>query len=255
MNLKLTNETLILIIAPCFWLMSILHIIKKDLRLNLMTSGGKSPFSTSLCAVPALYLVLDMRQSVTLRQMPMKDTFLIVSKSSIFRTLFPRLLNIYTVVYTSWCRSVLRWSSDSRISPLVKETAEPETIATTSWSWRCLETYIDSSILLHTTPVHCLWVSVYSCPYFVAAFSLILHWLPESRILASVLLHTTREGKAEDNRTTTTRVDLALSGHIYIYILESRCILHQSTGSWFWRYLKVIALKGKQHSCFKLERC
>ena len=96
----------------------------------------------------------------------------LVSKSSIFRTLFSRLLKLYTVVYISWCRSVLRWSSDSRISPLVKETTKPETISTTSWSWRCLEIYINSSILMHTTPVYWVWVSVYSCLYFVAASSL-----------------------------------------------------------------------------------
>ena len=99
-----------------------------------------------------------------------------MSKSSIFRTLFPRLLKLYTVVYISWCRSVLRWSSDSRISPLVKETAKPETISTTSWSCRCLKVYINSSISLHTTPVYWVWVSVYRCLYFVAAFSLNLHW-------------------------------------------------------------------------------
>ena len=97
----------------------------------------------------------------------------LVSKSSIFRTLFPRLWKFYTVVYISWCRSVsalIIWFKN--LAFIVNETAKPETISTTSWSWRCLKIYINSSILLHTTPVYWVWVSVYSCLYFVAAFSL-----------------------------------------------------------------------------------
>lgn len=118
------------------------------------------------------------------------EGYILVSKSSIFRTLFPRLLKLYTVVYISWCRSVLRWSSDSRISPLVKETAKPETISTTSWSCRCLKVYINSSISLHTTPVYWVWVSVYRCLYFVAAFSLNLHW---SWLQSCCILHQSTE--------------------------------------------------------------
>ena len=36
------------------------------------------------------------------------EGYFLVSRSSIFRTLFPRLLKLYTVAYISWCRSVLR---------------------------------------------------------------------------------------------------------------------------------------------------
>ena len=36
------------------------------------------------------------------------EGYFLVSKSSIFRTLFPCLLKLYTVAYISWCRSVLR---------------------------------------------------------------------------------------------------------------------------------------------------
>jgi len=73
-------------------------------NLNLVKSGGKSPPCPFPCAVPALYL-----QYWTYLSLSLCDRchwYVSVSKNSIFRTLFPRLFKLYTVVYISWCRSV-----------------------------------------------------------------------------------------------------------------------------------------------------
>ena len=164
------------------FLISIRHMIKKKpprvsetkSRMTWFESRekcGQKP-SQSLPLRGACLVPCTGHTSVCHSATGANEGYVLVPKSAIFRTLFPRLLKLYTIVYISYCRSVLRWSFDSRVSPLVKETAKPETISTTSWSWRCLEIYINSSILLHTTPVYWVWVSVYSCLYFVAAFSL-----------------------------------------------------------------------------------
>ena len=80
-----------------------------------------------------------------------------------------------------------------------------------------------SIILLHSTTVYLVWVSVYSCPYFEASLSLVLHWSPESGISTSVK----ERAMPETISTTTWRWR-----YLKIYLFSESCyILHQSTGS------------------------
>ena len=79
-----------------------LRLNRKWHNLNLLKSEGKSPPSPSPCAVPALYLVLDIRQSVNLRQMP-----LIRFSVEKFKILELCCLVFLNCVYNLWYRSVL----------------------------------------------------------------------------------------------------------------------------------------------------
>jgi len=125
-----------------------------------------------------------------------------VSKSSIFRTLFPRLFKRYTVVYISCCRSVLFYIdhlNQESFLQLKKQQSrrqfpQPRGVGAV---WKYI---LFSRISLHTTPVYWVWVAVYRCRYFEASFSLILHWSPESRIFASV-----KERARPETVFTTTR--------------------------------------------------
>lgn len=129
-----------------------------------------------------------------------------VSKSSIFRSLFSRLIKLSTVVYISWCRSVSFYvdhlNQQRQKQQSWRQSPQPRGVGAV---WK----YIFSRILLHTTPVYWVWVAVYSCPYFEASFSLISHRSPESRI--SVCL-SERKSKARDN--FHNHVELVMSGNI-----------------------------------------
>ena len=74
-----------------------------------MKSGGKSPHDHSPSPAQCLRLVpCTGHTSVCHSVTDANEGLRLVSKSSTFRSLFPRLLKLYTVVFISWCRSVLR---------------------------------------------------------------------------------------------------------------------------------------------------
>ena len=160
------------------FLISIRHMIKKNHheylrldrewhKLNLMKSGGKSPLSNPPPLRGACLVPCTGHTSVCHSATDANEGYVLVSKSSIFRTLFPRLWKPYTVVYISWQRFVLFYidhlsqeSSESWFQSccMLQQRAKPGIILLQprTWIWRCQEINIYIRILLRTSPVY--WI-------------------------------------------------------------------------------------------------
>ena len=176
---------IITLTAPCFWYVFVLlckrnhheylRLNREWHNLNLMKSGAKAlsatpPARCLPCTLYWTYVGLSLCDRCHWRIHFSVEEF---NFPSSFKTLYSCLYFMVSVSLT-----LIIWFKNLAFS---ERNSKDGDNLTNSWSWRCLKVYINSSILLHTTPVYWVWVSVYTCLYKSQKHQMLCRWCLQAR--------------------------------------------------------------------------